>query len=167
MASSYYISIDPGKTGAMAIFECTNKNAKYYLLKILDFTPPDILDILYKIHTDIRGAFIERVHSAPGQGVSSTFNFGANFGWWIGVLEAFEIPYEMISPNVWSPTVVGRCRDKKKAAILKAVEVLNRPYDNLFDENGKSWFRLAKHHGRADAVLIGYFGMVYKGKLEW
>lgn len=163
--TSYYISIDPGKTGAMAIFAAVKDGC--YLNKIVDFEPKQILNILWAIEKNVEEAFIERVHSAPGQGVSSTFNFGVNFGWWIGVLEALDIPYEMISPNVWSPTVVGRCRDKKKAAILKAVEILNRPKDVLCDELDRSWFRLAKHHGRADAVLIGYYGLVYKRGIKW
>ena len=37
----------------------------------------------------------------PGQGVTSMFNFGANFGYIKGVLEALSIPYQEVSPQRW------------------------------------------------------------------
>lgn len=37
----------------------------------------------------------------PGQGVTSMFNFGKGFGWILGTLEAYSVPYELIRPQKW------------------------------------------------------------------
>jgi crossover junction endodeoxyribonuclease RuvC len=37
----------------------------------------------------------------PKQGVTSTFNFGENFGWIQGVLDAYGVPYELVRPQKW------------------------------------------------------------------
>ncbi len=44
---------------------------------------------------------LERVGAMPGQGVTSMFNFGENFGFIQGVLEANGIPYELVTPQKW------------------------------------------------------------------
>lgn len=46
-------------------------------------------------------ACLERVHSMPQQGVSSTFKFGTGYGYCLGVLNAFAIPYSLVSPQTW------------------------------------------------------------------
>ena len=37
----------------------------------------------------------------PKQGVTSTFNFGENFGWIQGVLDSFGVSYELVRPQKW------------------------------------------------------------------
>jgi crossover junction endodeoxyribonuclease RuvC len=44
---------------------------------------------------------LEHVSAMPGQGVTSMFNFGQNFGWIQGLLEAHGIPYELVRPQKW------------------------------------------------------------------
>lgn len=45
---------------------------------------------------------LEKVHSMPGQGVSSTFKFGQNYGWIKGMLDAIGIPYLEQPPTQWT-----------------------------------------------------------------
>lgn len=44
---------------------------------------------------------VESVSAMPGQGVTSMFNFGKGFGWILGTLEAYDVPYELIRPQKW------------------------------------------------------------------
>lgn len=37
----------------------------------------------------------------PKQGVVSMFNFGKNFGFIQGLLTAYSIPYELVTPQKW------------------------------------------------------------------
>ena len=37
----------------------------------------------------------------PGQGVVSMFNFGHNLGYIEGLLQAFDIPYQLVPPQTW------------------------------------------------------------------
>lgn len=46
-------------------------------------------------------ACVEHVSAMPGQGVTSMFNFGQNFGFIQGVLSALGIPYELVRPAKW------------------------------------------------------------------
>ena len=50
----------------------------------------------------------------PKQGVTSMFNFGVSFGYIQGVIEAFEIPYELVSPQKWKKHF-GLDNDKSKS----------------------------------------------------
>ena len=92
-----YIGIDPGKSGAMALMGDDGNitvipfDERRYLghLKILAHPPCDVK------------ACVEHVGAMPGQGVTSMFNFGKGFGWLLGVLEACNIPYELVRPQKW------------------------------------------------------------------
>lgn len=91
-----YIGIDPGKDGAMAIlFD------KSYEAEIWTFSPES-----YKMVCETYGKYttrccLERVGAMPGQGVTSTFKFGENFGFIQGLLAAYSIPYELVTPQKW------------------------------------------------------------------
>lgn len=46
-------------------------------------------------------ACVEHVGAMPGQGVTSMFTFGQNFGFIQGVLTAYGIPFELVRPQKW------------------------------------------------------------------
>ena len=60
-------------------------------------------EVLESIYKDKQQAIccLERVGAMPGQGVTSMFSFGENFGFIRGLLEAYEIPYQLIRPQTW------------------------------------------------------------------
>ena len=53
------------------------------------------------VPSELAVACVEHVGAMPGQGVTSMFNFGQNFGYIKGLLEAFQIPYELVRPQKW------------------------------------------------------------------
>ena len=144
-----YIGIDPGKNGGIAFISirprfvtpiantyCYSDNALISLCN--DFKDSRVV------------CFLEQVHAMPKQGVSSTFNFGMNFGFIQGVLKAYGIPYELVTPQKWKKEF--SCTADKNTSI----EVCKRlfPYIDL-----KATDRCKKDHdGKAEALLIAEFG---------
>ena len=89
-----YIGIDPGKNGGLAILSGENVQTFRY-----------DRDTYRCVLSDMRGekavCCLEHVSAMPGQGVTSMFHFGEGFGWLQGILEAYEIPYELVRPQKW------------------------------------------------------------------
>lgn len=91
-----YIGIDPGKSGAMAmISDLTKKRV------LIPFDESVYAKVLRDCMHEETKACIEHVTAMPKQGVTSMFNFGQNFGYIKGLLEAFQIPYELVRPQKW------------------------------------------------------------------
>ena len=92
-----YIGIDPGKSGGI----CFLMDDEIKTFKC-PTTTHDMAEKLI-ISKNIRKctAVIERVHAFPGQGVTSCFNFGYNYGVWLGILSALHIQYKLVSPQKW------------------------------------------------------------------
>jgi crossover junction endodeoxyribonuclease RuvC len=145
------MSIDPGLSGAIAVF--TND----LLVAVID-TPTHELTRnnktkrqisasgLAAIFRDYKPAHVvvEKVSAMPGQGVTSMFSFGRSFGVIEGILAAFEIPATYVMPSVWTKAI-GRGLGKD-ASRARACE--------LYPSHQKQFARV-KDDGRADAVLIG------------
>ena len=91
-----YIGIDPGKSGAMAvIFEGMERTV------LVPFDDREYTNVLRNLNSQIAKACLEHVTAMPGQGVTSMFNFGQNFGYIRGLLEALQVPYELVRPQKW------------------------------------------------------------------
>ena len=134
-----YIGIDPGKTGAVAILD-----DKGNYINVLDFGQEGLMSTLIGYAPVVKFAYLEKVHSMPGQGVVSTFSFGENFGWWRGVLCSLGIPYTTIRPQDWMKKY---SLHKSSSSDKPGLEVARK----LFPE---APLHLKKHHNRADALLI-------------
>lgn len=92
----YYLGIDPGKSGAMAvIFEITGEKM------IIPYGEREYINLLRKLSGHEVKTCLEHVTAMPKQGVTSMFNFGVNFGYIRGLLEAYSIPYELVRPQKW------------------------------------------------------------------
>lgn len=98
--------------------------------------------------TAIDHAYVEAVAARPGQGVSSMFSFGRSLGIVIGVLAALDIPLSMASPVVW----------KRTLAVPKAKDAARARASQLLPRSAHLW-PLKKHDGRAEACLIGLYGL--------
>lgn len=158
----YALGIDPGKTGAIAVFRQEDK--EFYLQSIWDYEERQFFVPLLRqlvASGTIISTCVELVHSAPGQGVASVFSFGANFGWWLGILDAYFISYTLVSPQKWQGTLfkghkdyTGRLKQTTKEVSLEVAKSLfNR------DKDSTGWFERKKDHGRSDAALIGWYGI--------
>lgn len=107
-----YIGIDPGKSGALAIIDGD----------IAFAVPFDEMKYLAELQTvDPKKAItcLEHVSAMPGQGVSSTFTFGQNFGWIQGVLATLRIPFELVRPQKWKKEFSATSDKNTSIAVCK------------------------------------------------
>ena len=109
-----YIGIDPGKSGALA----------YIMEDVANIIPFD--EKLYKFALSgiaSRGVpircCVEAVSAMPGQGVTSMFNFGKGFGWILGLLDAYSIPYELVRPQKWKKVFSVTADKNSSIAVCK------------------------------------------------
>lgn len=89
-----FIGIDPGKKGSLALLE----NGK---VSIFPFDEDTYINVLGKVDPHTAVCCLEHVGAMPGQGVTSMFHFGENFGFIQGVLRAYKIPFELVRPQKW------------------------------------------------------------------
>lgn len=91
-----YIGIDPGKSGALAV-----------ITPDTEIVFPFDMDGYRNALEGLRGfarnckCCLERVGAMPKQGVNSMFHFGENYGFIQGLLTAYSIPYELVTPQKW------------------------------------------------------------------
>lgn len=146
-----YLGIDPGQTGAVAcISKCRSHvgvfdwpgDERAAADLILDFRT-EILDSVFRL------AVIEHQQAFKGQGIASTGKLMMNYGCWLGILAAYNIPTRVVRPNIWKRGVVPPRADKKES-----LAVARRLFPGLADE-----LKRVKDHGRAEALLIALYGM--------
>lgn len=138
-----YIGIDPGKSGALALItedgQCT----------VVPFNESAYTAILKSASGPSSVCCLEKVGAMPGQGVVSMFNFGHNLGYIEGLLQAFDIPYQLVPPQTWKKefcvtsdknTSIEVCRKLFPYVSLLPTERSRKPSD-----------------GMAEAILIAEF----------
>jgi crossover junction endodeoxyribonuclease RuvC len=148
------LGIDPGISGAIAFYfpGVPARAPRTFRSRPARSTPPAWRSRIRKMRPDV--AVIERVSSMPGQGVASTFKFGASFGVVCGVLATLEIPCHRVSPAVWKRHF--RLPANKEASRALALR--------LFPATAEHFSR-KKDHGRAEAALIARYGSEVLGLL--
>jgi crossover junction endodeoxyribonuclease RuvC len=115
------ITIDPGKSGAIAIRWHDGK-IDCHKFESESETVANLRSV--QAAADIEGvpvtAILEKVHAMPGQGVTSMFSFGANYGFYRGVLQALQIPFEEVTPQHWQKGLgLPRCKGAERKRRLK------------------------------------------------
>lgn len=140
----FYLGVDPGANGAYAVLN--GSEIEVYG----KFDKQAFLNVCYSLskkQEKTRGC-VEKVHAMPKQGSVSMFNFGLNFGWLKGVLDAFEISYQEIPPQTWKKEF--GLNSKKE----KSIEVCQQlfPDANLVPHNGRK-----EHDGIAEAILMSEY----------
>ena len=145
------IGIDPGSHGAMSI--ATVDGAVRKVWGFSKNTEHDIKDIIqsfkevYPNAGDI-AAYIEEVHAMPKDGKVQAFSFGKNYGFWIGILTALEIPYYTVIPLKW-----------QSALRLKVRGLEYREKKNALKANAQRMFpKLNPTLETSDALLIAEYG---------
>jgi len=139
-----YIGIDPGQGGGIAwIWAATGS------IDACKFTDTDTIMHLFDCTRkwSTRSMIVmERVHAMPKQGVSSTFKFGQNYGWWRGLLTAFNRPWHDVEPRVWQRHL--GCLTGGKKNVTKAFAT------RLVSESGSS---VTVTHAVADAICLAEY----------
>jgi hypothetical protein len=99
-----YLGIDPGCSGAIAAI-----TGRGNLIAVSRFTEASvegriatmISEFIERLETDDLCISIEKVHSMPRQGVSSTFTFGRAYGESIGAAVIAGCPVQFVTPQRW------------------------------------------------------------------
>ena len=156
-----FVSIDPGKTGALAVFDGKA------LIEVFDFKFEKIADKDILLATDlilqvnmatggkqVSAAIVEKVNFMSGQGGVSSFSFGSRFGEATTIARMLSDNVILLPPQSWKSTV-GLKAMGKEASAQKAAKI----YPGMADrfsvpskraKNGMKWF-----DGRGDAVMMG------------
>ena len=141
--------IDPGANGALCILDGDN-------VTILDV--PKVGNEVdevewarsWSVHLPFAGhIWIEQVGAMPGQGVTSMFNFGDRFGFVKALAYASGTPVSFVRPQKWKAGVGIPAKSAKGASRLRASQ--------LFPQHADQW-KLVKNDGRAEALLIAFYG---------
>ena len=137
----FYIGIDPGTSGGAAMLDAEGSHVDAFKFK--DMTDHDIADALreWAGFENVK-CLIEKVHAMPKQGVSSTFNFGRNFGFLVGCLTVLEIPFDFVTPNTWQKALQCQTKGNKNVTKAKAQRIFPK---------------LKITHALADALLIAVY----------
>lgn len=95
-----WIGIDPGKSGALAVI---SEDSFGTMAWAIPFGQKSYAAELAKYIglAEVKAVCVEKVNAMPGQGVVSMFNFGHNFGYIEGLLQAYELPYQLVPPQTW------------------------------------------------------------------
>lgn len=114
-------------------------------------TAPEFIDV-----------FVENVHAMPRQGISSAFVFGRGYGRTESVFELLGFRVTYVQPERWKKHYgLLRPRQTKAKAMAPSLSVTEMKAQSV--AKAKSLFpgaqlSLAKHHGRAEAMLIAKYG---------
>lgn len=145
------MGIDPGVTGGVAFLWPDKLIATDIPVVAGEVNVDDLVNTIRLMNP--RLAVIERASSMPGQGVSSTFKFGAAYGALRAAVAALGIPSHLVSAAKWKRSY-GLSADKEKS---RALAIRMWP--------GGVQFNRKKDHGRAEAALIAQYGAgIWGGK---
>lgn len=105
MEDKLYIGIDVGSKGFISM----QKNGKWTHYSIEDNDLYQLSDIMLnaRLENDSIACVIEDVHPLFGSSAKSTFAFGFNKGYLIGLLAANQIPYTLVAPKEWQKEMWG------------------------------------------------------------
>lgn len=147
-------AIDPGASGAIAIFDGTG------LANIVDMPltryvgwPHNITDArALQVHIEAwtpERVVVEVIQPRPGNGMKSVAVSAASWGALLGAFA--DVPTTLVAPVTWTKALgVGSDKDAHRAAAR-----------NLF---GGPWFDRVRDDGRADAALIGHWWLTKGAK---
>lgn len=143
MTQTAFIGIDPGADGALAAL-LPGGDAR-----VVPFSKDAYVDEVAGLSGLVGLCMLEHVGAMPGQGVVSTFRFGENFGWIQGLLDAEDVPYELVRPQKWKREF-GCTSDKNTS-----IEVARRLFPSV---DLRRTPRCTKpHDGIAEALLLAEY----------
>lgn len=152
-----WIGIDPGATGAIAVIEDSGN------IFIWDY-PGDERALHHLVGIEMRvmqiritKAVIESQQAMPGQGVSSTFKLGCNYGMWLMACASCNWPLETVRPAEWKRGLGYPAKDKK-ASKEHSLTLARRLYPQA-----ARYLMRKMDHNRAEALLLAHYAKEGKG----
>lgn len=156
---SYYLGIDPGKSGALAFIDPQRALIEIFDMPVQSLGPNSKRSEVAgdAVGRMVRGrqteeAFIEDVWSMTNDGHVGAFSFGDAYGTVKGVLGALDIPFTRVRPQVWKKTM--RVTADKNLSRQRAMELIPA---------AAAFFARVKDDGRAEAALIALYGVFQSG----
>lgn len=149
-----FIGCDPGQKGCLTILHNDGKIVFFDWPK--DKNIQEYFDgIAYyannRCYEEVQLSVLERVHAMPGQGVSSTFSFGMNYGMWYSFFTIYHIPFITVPPQTWMKGLLS----KADGADIKAQTYIAAK--RLFPEAELTGPKGGRLDGRADSLLMAYY----------
>ncbi len=152
------IGVDVGKTGAIAVIKDDTCEALWDM-PCSDDGKVDVKalwGLCHAIKHLTQGeayVYIENVHTMPKQGIASSGKFMRIFGNIEAVFTCSGFPMSYVEPRVWKGVFWPEKAESLKQGKERSLTMARK----LFPEK-KSELKLAKHHNRAEALLIAEFG---------
>ena len=102
-------------------------------VEIVPFDEESYRDALERWFNDDCVAACEKIHAMPHQGVTSSFTFGQNYGWILGLLYAYRVPVNLVSPMAWKKMFgVQLSKDASKAEKkAKTISVMKQLFPSV------------------------------------
>jgi len=148
---------DPGLNGAFARFDISAGTLDVVDMPTVEVTKRREVNeqLANEYIGDCDHFFIEKQSARPGQGVSSMFKLGVNYGIVKGIVAAQQIPITVVTPQKWRNAChVPSGKDGSRARAAQLFPM----YADLFSRR--------KDDGRADAALIAFYGAVFFDALD-
>lgn len=158
-----YLGIDPGVSGGFVVI---------YENGDIDFKrmPETELDIWTWIKGIVVGGFtteacLEQVSSSPQMGVASAFTFGRGYGGLKMALTAAQIPFVLVTPQVWQKGL--KIPPRKKTEPKPKFKDRLRAFAQRLYPDLEVWKKtLGEQRAVCDALLIAHYcKMKHEGKL--
>lgn len=146
MKYKYFIGIDPGKDGGVALVDQDHTVRDAFIYDDTKFY--SMLKSFKNCNIDV---WLEQVWPRPHAKAMSTFNFGVAYGRPQSLLRALGFDINFVPPNKWKKDI-GVTYDKQ-TSINKAKELF--PEVSLIPDRHKK-----EHDGIAEALLIAEFGYI-------
>lgn len=150
-----YIGIDPGKKGALAFI--TEEGVRVHDMPLdaddrIDAQGIWILITSRVVNSKFSVCFLEKAQAMPGQGVTSTFNYGVEYGAIRAALQIACVPFQEIHPMKWKKefTLIK----KEKADSVAVARQLFPDVPLVREKRGGGDILL---DGRAEALLLAEY----------
>jgi len=154
-----FFGIDNGKSGAIVGVNEYDKVEVYTVMPVIqgkrkEYDVVAIKDFFKTVNGsgNRATAVIEKVQVIPKNGSMSALSMGQCYGIMQGLLSAYNIPYEIVSPRTWQKALlVGLSKDTKLASI-KYTKQKQPSWDLTPTERSKK-----PHDGLADAYCLAVY----------
>ena len=146
------LGVDPGQSGGLAIIHDGRlvKGTRMPVVKVRGKAQVDaraVVEWWGDCLTPFDAAVIEAVHAMPGQGVSSSFQFGRMLGGIEALVASVGVPVHYVTPASWKKAMgLG---SSKQASIDAAKVRFGSPADSLL--------KYRADDGIAEAALIAAY----------
>jgi crossover junction endodeoxyribonuclease RuvC len=150
------VGVDPGLGGAIARFDTgTGALVDVVDMPILELAKAgkksrivDAYGLANLMARDCDHVFVETQQTRPGQAAQAVAKTFTGYGVVLGVVACFQIPISHVNPRKWKADL--KVPAAKDGARARASELIR---------GGSVHWPLVKHDGRAEASLIGLWGM--------